>query len=106
MKKIMLLVFCCIGGVAFGQYVSSTTVQNQILKDQAIINSCLEAISAANDDMQSIINDEQAQPVTKDVPEISADVNAIIESSKTVGVTPIDLQPTLDVSGTLNEIGS
>ena len=73
MKKLILFItIFSIGGICFAQYVSNTVVQNQILKDQAIINSCKQQIKTAWQDINAIENDNSAIAITANTPAIAA----------------------------------
>ena len=73
MKKLILFItIFSIGGICFAQYVSNTVVQNQILKDQAIINSCKQQINTAWQDINAIENDNSATAITANTPAIAA----------------------------------
>jgi hypothetical protein len=88
MKEILtLILILCFNGIAFAQYVSQVTVQNQILKDQAIINSCNDSINAALADINAIENDSTAIEVTSNTPSIATEVQAIQASGVSTAQT-------------------
>ena len=66
-----VLIFLTINSKAFCQYVAST-IQQRIQNDQQAISLDQQDIATKQADIDSIVNDQSAQAVTKDVPAIQA----------------------------------
>lgn len=67
MKFIIILLL--IPNIAFAQYVARA-LQQRIQDDQNSINLDLADIALKNADIQNIVNDQQANEVTANVPEV------------------------------------
>lgn len=61
----------CLAGIAEAQYVA-TTIEQRIDADNQRISNDLQDINYYNSDIQNIVNDQQAQAVTANVPDVQA----------------------------------
>lgn len=72
MKKVFLLIIIiCMSGIAYAQYVANT-IEQRIDNDKNAINLDLSDIQVRQADINSIANDQTANQVTVQVPDIQA----------------------------------
>lgn len=88
-KIIIIIILIFIPNLAVCQYVAST-LQQRIDNDNNSINLDLADIQAKNADIQSIVNDQQANQVTSQVP----DIQIILNPGKVTPANAVIDQPT------------